>query len=47
MLPIAGMSLKVISEAIYFPLAAIITDRIIGAKAGGSKVIQIADAFVS
>ena len=27
----------IISEALYFPLAAIITDRLIGAKAGGSK----------
>lgn len=27
----------IISEALYFPLAAIITDRLIGAKAGGSE----------
>jgi hypothetical protein len=30
----------IISEAIYFPLAAIVTDRLIGAQTGGSEVVQ-------
>jgi hypothetical protein len=30
----------IISEAIYFPLAAVVIDRIMGAKAGGSEVVQ-------
>ena len=30
----------IISEAIYFPLAAVVTDRLIGAKASGSEVVE-------
>ncbi len=30
----------IISEAMYFPLAAVVTDRLIGAGAGGSNVVQ-------
>jgi hypothetical protein len=30
----------IVSEAIYFPLAAVVTDRLIGAKVGGSEGVQ-------
>jgi hypothetical protein len=30
----------IISEAIYFPLAAVVTDRLIGAKLGGSEMME-------